>query len=122
MVRLVELNTDEIVVCSNRGTSKHAIQGFFLNLSRELGQSELYGKRVTSTLAILGLIATDMALTVTNNNLHTFAADVQKTAQAILAAGVYGQSRVFYPYLFGLIPPVYYIFTPLFDCLARLEH
>ncbi|UJR13314.1 hypothetical protein I4U23_000332 [Adineta vaga] len=102
------------------GTTKHAIQGFFLNLARELRISELYQGRVTSTVAILGLIGTENALDATNNSLHMFAADVQKTARAILAAGIYGQSRLFYPYFFGLIPPLYYIFTPLFDFMARL--
>jgi len=46
--------------------------------------------------------------------------DVRKTAQAILAAGVYGQSRVFYPHVLGVIPALYYIFTPIFDLLARV--
>ncbi|CAF1475395.1 unnamed protein product [Adineta ricciae] len=102
------------------GTTKHAIQGFFLNLARELRTSELYESRVTSTVAILGLIATEKALDTTDRSLHMFAASVQKTAQAILAAGVYGQSRLFYPHVLGLIPPLYYIFTPLFDLVARL--
>lgn len=102
------------------GTTKHAIQGFFSNLSRELHISQPYQNRVTSTIATLGLIATEQALQETDKTLHFFAADVRKTAQAILAAGIYGQSRVFYPYAFAVIPPLYYIFTPLFELVARL--
>ncbi|CAF3657403.1 unnamed protein product [Adineta steineri] len=104
------------------GTTKHAIQGFFLNLARELRISPLYKNRVTSTVAMLGLIATDQALGVTNKNLHILSADVRKTAQAIIAAGIYGQSHLFYPYLFGLLPPFYYILTPIFNYFACLEH
>jgi short-subunit dehydrogenase len=102
------------------GTTKHAIQGFFANLAREFRISEPYKNRVTSTVAILGLIATEKALTETNKSIHGMAADVRKTAQAILAAGVYGQTRLFYPYYFAAIPPLYYIFTPLFEFAARL--
>jgi len=75
---------------------------------------------VTSTVAVLGLIATEQALSSTDKSLHRFAVDVRKTAQAILAAGVYGQSRVFYPHVLGVIPALYYIFTPIFDLLARV--
>ena len=102
------------------GTTKHAIQGFFTNLARELRISEPYKNRVTSTVAILGLIATEKALTETSRNIHGLAADVRKTAQAILAAGVYGQTRLFYPYSFAAVPPLYYIFTPLFEFVARI--
>jgi hypothetical protein len=90
-----------------------------LNLARELRISKPYENRVTSTLAILSLIATEQALSVTNKTLHFLAADTRKTAQAIIAAGVYGQSRVFYPYVFAVLPPLYYIFTPLFELAAR---
>jgi short-subunit dehydrogenase len=103
------------------GTTKHAIQGFFLNLSRELRISEHYQNRVTATVAILGLIATEKGLSSTEKSIHCLAADVRKTAQAILAAGIYGQSRVFYPYCFAILPPLYYIFTPLFELVARLS-
>ncbi|CAF4768263.1 unnamed protein product, partial [Rotaria sp. Silwood2] len=102
------------------GTSKHAIQGFFLNLARELRISKPYQNRVTTTVAILGLIATQQALSTTDKSLHFLAADVRKTAQAIIAAGVYGQTRLFYPYFFAIIPLLYYIFSPLFELLARL--
>ncbi|CAF4512089.1 unnamed protein product [Rotaria socialis] len=77
------------------GTTKHAVQGFFLNLSRELRICEAYQNRVTTTVAMLGLIGTDEALKKTNKNLHCLAADVRKTAQAIIAAGIYGQTRSF---------------------------
>ncbi len=102
------------------GTTKHAIQGFFTNLAREFHVSEQYKNRVTSTVAILGLIGTEQALRSTDKSIHSLAADVRKTAQAILAAGIYGQSRLFYPYFFAAIPPLYYIFTPLFELAARL--
>jgi short-subunit dehydrogenase len=102
------------------GTTKHAIQGFFLNFSRELRITKQYQNRVTTTVAILGLIATKQALTSTDKSIHWLAADVRKTAQGILAAGVYGQARLFYPYYFGIIPRLYYLFTPLFDLAARL--
>ena len=102
------------------GTTKHAIQGFFSNLSRECRTCKSY-ENVTSTIAILGLIGTDTALQVTNKNLHIIAADVRKTAQAILAAGIYGQSLVYYPYAFAIIPPLYYLFRPLFELAARVR-
>ncbi|CAF4176770.1 unnamed protein product, partial [Rotaria sordida] len=102
------------------GTTKHAIQGFFLNLAHELRISELYQNRVTATVAILGLIATESALSTIDKSLHFLAVDVHKTAQAIIAAGVYGQTRLFYPKFFAIIPPLYYIFSPLYELLARL--
>jgi len=102
------------------GTTKHAIQGFFLNLSREFHTTKQYQNRVTSTVAVLGLIGTKQALTNTDKNVHWLAADVRKTAQAILAAGIYGQTRLFYPYHFAIIPRLYYLFTPLFELVARL--
>jgi short-subunit dehydrogenase len=102
------------------GTTKHAIQGFFFNLSRELRISKSYQNRVTVTVAMLGLIGTEKALLSTDKNMHYLAANVRKTAQAILAAGVYGQTRLFYPYYWAILPPFYYIFTSLFDLLARL--
>ncbi|CAF1139036.1 unnamed protein product [Rotaria sordida] len=102
------------------GTTKHAIQGFFLNLARELRTSEPYQNRVTATVAVLGLIATESALNSTNKSLHFLAADVRKTAQAIIAAGVYRQTRLFYPYSLAIIPPLYYTFSPLFELIARL--
>ena len=61
-------------------------------------------------------------MSVTDKKLHFLAADVHKTAQAIIAAGVYGQSRVFYPYPAGVVPIFYYIFTPLFELLTRLRN
>ena len=112
-----------VLLCSSSspfdfpGTSKHAIQGFFLNLARELRVSD---GQVTTTLAVLGLIGTEQALRETEKRLHFLAADVRKTAQAILAAGVYGQSRLFYPYFFAFVPPLYYLFSPIFELLARL--
>ncbi|CAF1340991.1 unnamed protein product [Rotaria sp. Silwood1] len=102
------------------GTTKHAIQGFFLNLARELRTSKPYQNRVTTTVAILGLIATESALHATDKTLHFLAADVRKTAQAIIAAGVYGQTRLFYPHFLAIIPPLYYIFSPIYELLARL--
>jgi len=102
------------------GTTKHAIQGFFTNLSRELRISATYQNRVTSTVVILGLIATEQAIRATDKSLHYLAADVRKTAQAVIAAGIYGKTRVFYPYYMAIIPPLYYIFTPLFELAARL--
>lgn len=92
-----------------------------MNLARELRGSQTYKNRVTATVAVLGLIATEEAMTKTNDSIHFLAASVQKTAQAILAAGVYGQSRLFYPYLFGLIPPLYYIFSPLIELVASIS-
>ena len=80
----------------------------------------MHKNRVTSTVAILGLISTEQALKETDRSVHFLAADVRRTAQAILAAGVYGQARVFYPYHFALIPPLYYLLTPIFEALARL--
>jgi len=102
------------------GTTKHAIQGFFTNLAREFRISTTYQNRVTSTVAILGLIATEQAISATDQSLHHLAADVRKTAQAVIAAGVYGQARLFYPYYIAIIPPLYYTFTPLFELAARL--
>ncbi|CAF4120116.1 unnamed protein product [Rotaria sp. Silwood2] len=102
------------------GTSKHAIQGFFLNLARELRISKPYQNRVTTTVAILGLIATESALSATDTGLHLLAADVRKTVQAIIAAGVHGQTRLFYPYYIAIIPPLYYIFSPVYELVARL--
>ena len=67
-------------------------------------------------MATLGLIATKHALTQTDKYLHFLAADVRKTAQAIIYAAVYGQARLFYPYLLAIIPPLYYIFNPLWNC------
>ena len=103
------------------GTTKHAIQGFFSNLAREFAISKPY-ENITSTVAILGLIATDNALQSTNKRLHFLAADVRKTAQAILAAGIYGQTLLFYPYGFAAIPPLYYLFTSLFQRAGRSDH
>jgi len=120
MVNIITCEFSEKVRFFKLGTTKFAIQGFFLNLARELRTTKPYQNRVTSTVAVLGLIATEQALTSTDKNLHIFAADVRKTAQAILAAGVYGQSRVFYPHVLGVIPALYYIFTPIFDLLARV--
>ncbi|CAF4653137.1 unnamed protein product [Rotaria sp. Silwood1] len=102
------------------GTTKHAIQNFFLNLTRELRISKPYQNRVTTSVAILGLIATEQALTATDKSLHFLPADVRKTAQAIIAAGIYGQTRLFYPYRFAVIPSLYYIFSPLFKFVTRL--
>ncbi|CAF3276375.1 unnamed protein product [Rotaria socialis] len=102
------------------GTTKHAVQGFFLNLSRELRICEAYQNRVTTTVAMLGLIGTDEALKKTNKNLHCLAADVRKTAQAIIAAGIYGQTRLFYPYVFGIVPPLYQIFSSIFEFFGRI--
>jgi hypothetical protein len=104
------------------GTTKHAIQGFFLNLSRELRTSKAHEKRITSTLAILGLIATKQALISTEKGVHFLAVDVRKTAQAIIAAGIYGQTQIFYPYYVAIIPPLYHIFTPVFELLTRLRN
>ncbi|CAF4215556.1 unnamed protein product, partial [Rotaria magnacalcarata] len=64
---------------------------------------------------MLGLIGTDEALKKTNKHLHRLAADVRETAQAIIAAGIYGQTRLFYPYAFGIVPPLYQIFSSTFE-------
>ncbi|CAF3991442.1 unnamed protein product [Rotaria sordida] len=104
------------------GTTKHAIQGFFLNLACELRMSESYRNRVTATVAILGLIATESAHSIVDKSIHFLAVDVRKTAQAIIAAGVYGQTRFFYPCFIAIIPSLYYIFSPLYELLARLSH
>jgi hypothetical protein len=91
-----------------------------LNLSRELRQSTIYKNRVRVTLAILGLIGTEHALEQTDSTVHFLAVDVGQTAQAILAAALQGQARLFYPYYLSIIPPLYYLFTPIFEILARL--
>lgn len=101
------------------GTTKHAIQGFFSNLARDCRQNKSY-ENVTSTIAVLGLIGTDAALESTNKHLHIIAADVRKTAQAILAAGIYGQSLVYYPYPCAIVPLFYYLCRPLFELAARV--
>ncbi|CAF2724509.1 unnamed protein product [Rotaria sp. Silwood2] len=74
----------------------------------------------TTIYAILGLIATESALSATDTGLHLLAADVRKTVQAIIAAGVHGQTRLFYPYYIAIIPPLYYIFSPVYELVARL--
>ena len=102
------------------GTTKHAIQGFFTNLARDLHSSNGYQNHVTSTLVTLGLIATDAALSKTSNHIHGASVSVRKTAESILAAGIYGQAHLFYPYSLVVLPSLYYVFNPLFKLIARL--
>ena len=102
------------------GTTKHAIQGFFLNLSREIKQSKEYSKHIGVTLVILGLIRTDNAMKETDEKIHFLAADLRRTAQFIIQSGVQGKTTVFYPRLYYFVPQIYFLFSPLFDLLSRL--
>ena len=121
MVGIVEFEFFEKYFSLDLGTTKHAIQGFFLNLARELRIDEHYQNRVTTTVAMLGLIATEEALKKTNKHLHILAADVCKTAEAVIAAGCYGQTRLFYPYVYGVIPPLYQMFSSVFEFFGRVS-
>ena len=73
------------------------------------------------TLVILGLIGTTNALEKTSENIHFLAADVEKTAEEILFAGLSKKKIFFYPRYFSIIASIHCLFPSIVEFFARFS-
>lgn len=102
------------------GTTKHAIQGFFSNLSREIAEHKEFRDRLGVTIAVLGLIQTENAMKQTNSKIHFLAANVRRTVQAIIYSAIKQKKILYYPFYFRFTPVIFHIFSPVIEYLSRL--